>query len=144
MMDGNRRLCTFYLDQLFFGINAEEVQEIIRQQAATPVPLAAPAIRGLVNLRGNIVTAIDLRRRLGMPEGPCPTGQMSLVLRTDAGLVSVGVDRLGDVLTVHEGDFERPPEVVCGPARGQIRGAYKLPDRLVLALDTKQLVQIDA
>ena len=62
---------------------------------------------------------------------------LSLVLRTDAGLVSVGVDRLGDVLTVHEGDFERPPEVVCGPARGQIRGAYKLPDRLVLALDTK-------
>ena len=55
-----------------------------------------------------------------------------------------GVDRLGDVLTVHEGDFERPPEVVCGPARGQIRGAYKLPDRLVLALDTKQLVQIEA
>ena len=143
-MDGNRRLCTFYLDQLFFGINAEEVQEIIRQQAATPVPLAAPAIRGLVNLRGNIVTAIDLRRRLGMPEGPCPTGQMSLVLRTDAGLVSVGVDRLGDVLTVQESDFERPPDSVCASAGGQIHGAYKLADRLLLALETKHMVKLDA
>jgi len=132
--------CTFYLDGHYFVLDVLTVQEIIRYQVLTRVPLAPPVVRGLINLRGQIVTSIDLRRRLELSERPADQVPLNVVVQTDDGAVSLLVDEIGDVLEVSDNLFERPPETLNGTARELIRGAYKLPDRLLLILDTERTV----
>src|SRR5262245_46354614 len=97
----------------------------------TRVPLAHPVVRGLMNLRGQIVTALDLRRRLELPERPDDESPVNVVVQADDGAVSLLVDEIGDVLEASDDQFERPPETLRGVARELIRGTYKLPDRLL-------------
>ena len=142
-MSISNQYCTFQLDNLFFGVEVQKFQEVIRYQEMTRVPLASPVVRGLINLRGQIVTAIDLRCRLELkplPEGRLP---MNVVVRTDDGPISLLVDEIGDVLEVNASTFERPPETLKGEARELIRGAYKLKDRLLLTLDTERVVEMN-
>jgi purine-binding chemotaxis protein CheW len=139
--DGHQ-YCTFFVDGHYFGLDVLKVQEIIRCQEMTRVPLAHPVVRGLINLRGQIVTAIDLRRRLGFNDRPADQLPVNVVVQTDDGSVSLLVDEIGDVLEVPDQLFERPPETLRGTARELIRGAYKLKDRLLLVLDTEQTVSL--
>jgi purine-binding chemotaxis protein CheW len=143
-MSTHQQFCTFFLDGLFFGVEVGQVQEVIRYQEMTRVPLAPRVVRGLINLRGQIVTAIDLRRRLELGERPGDQLPMNVVVRTDDGPMSLLVDEIGDVLEVAEESFERPPETLKGVSRQLIRGAYKLKDRLLLTLDTDKAVQVSA
>jgi purine-binding chemotaxis protein CheW len=113
-MAETQQFATFYLGDLFFGVEVRQVQEVIRFQEMTPVPLAPSVIQGLINLRGQIVTAIDLRRRLELPERPADELPMNVVVRTIDGAVSLLVDEIGDVLEVSSDGFERPPETVTG------------------------------
>jgi purine-binding chemotaxis protein CheW len=138
------QFCTFYVDGLCFGIGVREVQEVIRYQEMTRVPLAAPVVRGLINLRGQIVTAIDLRRRLELNDRPEETEvhPMNLVVRTDDGVVSLLVDEIGEVVEVAEDSFERPPPTLAGVARELVRGVYKQQDSLLLVLDTARAVSV--
>jgi purine-binding chemotaxis protein CheW len=110
----------------------------------TRVPLAPPVVRGLINLRGQIVTALDLRRRLELPDRPEGQLPVNVVIRTDDGAVSLLVDEIGDVVTVSEESFERPPDTLRGPARDLILGAHKLSDRLLLALDLGRVLDAPA
>lgn len=128
--------CTFYLDGLFFGVQVRKVQEVIRYQQMTRIPLASPVISGLINLRGQIVTALDMRKRLELPDRADGELPMNVVLRTDDGAVSLLVDAIGDVVEVDESGYEQPPETLDGVARELIRGAYKLEDSLLLILDS--------
>ena len=121
-----QQFCTFFLEGLFFGIEVEKVQEVIRYQEMTRVPLAPSVVGGLINLRGQIVTAVDMRRRLGLSERPEDQLPMNVVVRTEDGAVSLLVDEIGDVLETEEESFERPPETVQGVALKLIRGVYKL------------------
>ena len=139
-MPDDRKFCTFLLDGLFFGVEVLRVQEVIRYQEMTRVPLAPPVVRGLINLRGQIVTAIDLRRRLDLADRPDQMLPMNVVVRTEDGPVSLLVDEIGDVVEVPEDTFEEPPETLQGTPRELIRGAYKLPDRLLLILDIEKTV----
>jgi purine-binding chemotaxis protein CheW len=141
-MADEHQYCTFYLDGHYFGLDVLKVQEIIRYQEMTRVPLAPSVVRGLINLRGQIVTAIDLRRRLEMKDRPAGQLPVNVVVQTEDGAVSLLVDEIGDVLQVSEAAFERPPETLNGPARELIRGAYKLADRLLLILDTERTVNL--
>jgi len=141
-MADEHQYCTFYVDGYYFGLDVLKVQEIIRSQEMTRVPLAHPVVRGLINLRGQIVTAIDLRRRLDLSERPAEQLPVNVVVHTDDGAVSLLVDEIGDVLQVSEKTFERPPETLTGTARELIRGAYKLPDRLLLILDPERAVDL--
>jgi purine-binding chemotaxis protein CheW len=138
-----RQYCTFFLDGYYFGIDVRKVQEVIRFQEMTRVPLAPPAIHGLINLRGQIVMALDLRRRLELPDRPTDDRPVNVVVNTDDGVVSLLVDEIGDVLTVPETAFERTPDTLQGPARDLIRGAYKLEDRLLCVLDLDRTVNSD-
>lgn len=141
MSDANQ-FCTFFLEGHYFGLDVVKVQEIIRYQEMTRVPLAPAVVRGLINLRGQIVTAIDLRRRLHFGEragGPLP---VNIVVQTDDGAVSLLVDDIGDVVEAPQHDFEPPPQTLQGPARELIRGAYKLKDRLLLILDIENTVNL--
>jgi purine-binding chemotaxis protein CheW len=141
-MAEQHQYCTFYVDGHYCGVDVLKVQEIIRYQEMTRVPLAPPVVRGLINLRGQIVTAIDLRRRLELSDRPADQFPINVVVQTDDGAVSLLVDEIGDVLEVSETLFEQPPETLKGTARELIRGAYKLNDRLLLILDTERTVDL--
>jgi purine-binding chemotaxis protein CheW len=136
------QLTTFYLDGHLFGVEVSKVQEVVRYQEMTRVPLASPVIRGLINLRGQIVTALDLRRRVNLPDRAPDHRPTNVVVRSGSEAVSLLVDEIGDVLEVGEEDFEPPPDTLHGEARQLIRGTYKLKDRLLLALDTEKVCSL--
>lgn len=139
-----RQFCTFQVDSMFFGIEVLQVQEVIRYQELTRVPTAPAVVSGLINLRGQIVTAIDLRARLGLPQLPPERKPMNVVVRTDDNVVSLLVDEIGDVLQVDGSSYERPPESLSAKHRELINGVYKLKGRLLLVLDTDRAVELAA
>ena len=141
-MTEQKQFCTFYLDNLMFGVKVEQVQEVFRYQAMTTVPLAPPEVRGLINLRGQIITAIDLRLRLGMAPGPDDKLPMNVVVRTQDGVVSLLVDEIGDVLEAPDDVYERPPETIPMEVRNLVLGVYKLEGRLLLILDSEKAVNV--
>jgi purine-binding chemotaxis protein CheW len=132
------QFCTFYLDKLLFGVELKGVQEVIRSLEMTKVPLAPEVVSGLINLRGQIVTAVDLRRRLELEPAPPDAQPMNVVVRSEDGAVSLLVDEIGDVVEVDETSFEPPPETLRGSVRAMIVGVHKLNDRLMLVLDIER------
>jgi purine-binding chemotaxis protein CheW len=143
--DASRQVCTFRLDGVLFGVDVRKVQEVLRAQEMTRIPLAPHEVRGLINLRGQIVTAIDLRARLGLPardeDAPPP---MNVVVQTEDGATSLLVDEIGDVVEVDEATFERPPETLARRARELVRGVYKLQRQLLLLLDTERAIAVSS
>ena len=130
-----RQLATFTLDGHDFGVSVERVQEVLRHQPRTPVPLSSPAVGGLLNLRGQVVMTIDLRSRLGLAPLPHDAEPMMVVVQVDGEPISLLVDEIGDVIDVEEGQFETPPDTLPTALREVILGAYKLDKGLLLALD---------
>lgn len=139
-MSGKQQFATFFLGDNYFGVEVGCVQEILRSQEMTPVPLSSPFVRGLINLRGQIVTAIDLRRRLGLLERADGQPLMNVVVRSSGGGVSLLVDDIDDVVEAEESTFERPPDTLHGEARKMIRGVHKLNQRLMHVLDTEEVL----
>ena len=158
-----QQLCTFRLAGLYFGVPANTVQEMIRTSSHTRVPLVSPVIHGLVNLRGEIVTTIDLRHRLGFP--PADRGQhiddddntagsdssdsgpivaTNVVIRTGDTAVSLVVDAIGDVITVDNASFEAVPTTLNEQCRAVVDGIYQLDDELLLTIDLDRLLDVDA
>lgn len=138
-----KQFATFMLDRYYFGVEVLTVQEVIRYQDMTHVPLAPPVVQGLINLRGQIVTAIDLRRRLELPLRTDGQQPMNVVVRTSDGVVSLLVDEIGDVVETSADDFEAAPDTISGAARELVTGVYKLKDRLLLALDVERTSALD-
>jgi purine-binding chemotaxis protein CheW len=138
-----RQFCVFYLDKFLFGVEVANVQEVVSNQTMTRVPLAPPVIGGLINLRGQLVTALDVRQLLDIP--PLPEGQlpMNVVLHTSYGSVSLLVDDIDNVIEVDDSAFEEPPDTVHGRARELITGVYKLDERLLLILSTSSVLEIE-
>lgn len=132
------QFCTFFLDKLLFGVELKGVQEVIRSLDMTKVPLAPGVVSGLINLRGQIVTAVDLRRRLELETAPPGMLSMNVVVRSEDGAVSLLVDDIGDVVEVQETSFEPPPETLRSSVRSMILGVHKLDDRLMHVLDVEK------
>src|SRR5262245_48509249 len=130
------QFCTFFLDGLRFGVDVQKVQEVVPYLEMTRVPLAPPTVRGLLNLRGQIVTGIELRRRLELPDRPAEGLPMNVVLRGEDSPVSFLVDEIGEVIEVDADAWERPPETLHGRVRELIQGVYPLEEELLLVLDT--------
>jgi purine-binding chemotaxis protein CheW len=141
VVEASAQFATFFVADLLFGVDVLHVQEVLRFQAMTPVPKAPRAIEGLINLRGQIVTAIDMRRRLGLPPRDGNKPPMNIVIRTSEGAVSLLVDEIGAVLDMDAATYERTPESLDPGARELIRGVYKLKDRLMLVLDADLAVK---
>jgi purine-binding chemotaxis protein CheW len=141
-MTNTKQFCTFFVNGLFFGVEVLKVQEVIRYQGMARVPLAPATIQGLINLRGQIVTAIDLRRRLELPPREDEQLPMNVVVRSDDGAVSLLVDEIGDVVEIQDDIYEHPPETLKGVARELVQGVYKLKERLLLILDTEKTVTL--
>ena len=142
-MADTKQFCTFYLGDLFFGVEVEKVQEVFRYQEMTRVPLAPSVVRGMINLRGQIITAIDLRCRFAMEGWPEDKLPMNVVVRTEEGVVCLLVDEIGDVLEVPEGNYEPPPDTIDTVTRDLVLGVYKLEGSLLLILDTKKAVHVE-
>jgi len=140
----NGQFATFLLSDLLFGVDVLRVQEVLRFQKMTRVPQAPEVIEGLINLRGQIVTAIDLRRRMGLPPRSGNETPMNMVVRTDDGAVSLLVDQIGDVLEVEAATYEKPPENLNPAARELIQGVYKLKNRLLLVLNAERTVDVSS
>ncbi len=134
--------CSFRIGGRLFGLESSLVREVLRPQRSTPVPLAPVPVTGLMNLRGRIVTLLDLRLRLEMP--PRPEGQeaMNLILRLGNDWVGLQVDEVGDVLDLGEEAFEPAPPSLSGEARRLIRGAFKLKGQLLLVLNAEEAIRI--
>ncbi|MFT7520850.1 MAG: purine-binding chemotaxis protein CheW [Kiritimatiellia bacterium] len=143
-MLSENQYCTFYLDDLYLGITVVQVQEVLRYQEMTVVPLSSDSVHGLINLRGQIVPAIDLRSCLGLPVRADHVQPMNVVIRLDDGAASLLVDEIGDVLEVDDSHFEAPPQNLHESARGLIEGVYKLEGALLLILDVAAALGLDA
>jgi len=136
----DRQYSTFLAGGLLFGIEVLKVQEVLRYLEMTRIPRAPEVIQGLINLRGQIVTAVDMRARLGLPKRPDNESPMNMVVRSDDGAVSLLVDEIGDVVEVTAEIYEPPPDNLAREQRELIEGVYKLEGRLLLVLDTERLL----
>lgn len=134
-----KQYCTFYLDNNFLGIAVTQVQEVLKYQQMTIVPLSSDVVAGLINLRGQIVTALDLRKVMGLDslQDRLP---MNIVVQGDDGPLSLLVDEIGDVVEVDTEFFEDPPETLELSFRHLIQGVYKLEGKLMLVLDLQRAV----
>ncbi|MDQ2842091.1 MAG: chemotaxis protein CheW [Acidobacteriota bacterium] len=135
------RYITFYVGDMFFGIEVLKVQELLRYQEITSVPLAPDVVEGLINLRGQIVTAVDMRRRLNL--GPRADGvmPMNIVVRSADGAVSLLVDEIGDVLEPPSSIHEPPPATMPEVDKEIIECVCKLDGKLLLVLNTGRVLQ---
>ena len=136
-----RKLCTFHVHDLLLAVDVAEVQEVLQTQFVTRIPLADNSVAGLVNLRGQIVTAVDLRVCLGRPRLQEGGKTLSLIVRTDLEPISFLVDRMDDVIDVEESDISLPPETIALEAKPLITGGYQLDDGILLMLDTASIVK---
>ncbi len=132
-----KQFCTFYVNDVLLGIEVLDVQEVLRYQEMTEVPLAPSEIQGLINLRGQIITAINLRSRMNLPPHKNDNKSMNVVTRINNEIISFLVDSVGEVLEVEDESFEPVPSTVDAATRELVSGVYKLDGkRLLMALDT--------
>ncbi len=141
-MAERQQFCTFFLDGLRFGVDVQKVQEVVPYQEMTRVPLAPPTVLGLLNLRGQIVTGIDLRRRLELPERPSGSQPINVVLRGEDSPVSFLVDDIGEVIEVAAESCQQPPETLYARVRDLIQAVYPLEEELLLVLDTVKTLDL--
>jgi purine-binding chemotaxis protein CheW len=135
-MAKTQQFSTFYLDGLLFGVESLNIQEVLRTAELTKVPLAPTVFGGLMNLRGQIIGALDLRRRLELSERPEGRTSTGVVIRTSDGPVGLLVDGIGDVVEVDDSTFEDSPETLSPAMRSVIIGVHKLKGRLMHVVNT--------
>jgi purine-binding chemotaxis protein CheW len=134
-----RDFVTMKVGGQLFGIPVLQVQDVLNPQRITKIPLAAPEIAGALNLRGRIVTAIDMRTRLGLPA--TDKARMSIVVEYKTELYSLLVDEVGDVMSLTMKDYENSPPTLDARWRDVADGVYRLDDRLMLVIDVAKLLR---
>ena len=139
---GTEDFVTLTIAEQLFGIPVLQVRDVLGAQRITRVQLAPPEVAGSLNLRGHIVTAIDMRTRLGLPPRPEGSAAMSIVVELKSELYSLLVDRVGEVLTVSLADFERHPATIDVRWREVSSGVYRLKSSLLIKLDIVRLLDL--
>lgn len=139
---GTTDYVTMTIDGQLFGIPVAMVQDVLRTQTLTRVPLASSEIAGVLNLRGRIVTAIDVRRRLGLPELPSDTQAMSIVVDLHGELYSLIVDKVGEVLSLRTDEFDRNPSTLDSVWQGVSKGVHRLDDELLVVMEVDRLLDV--
>ena len=143
-MSTAHQFCTFYLNHLLFGVESLKIQEVVTHREMGPVPLAAPAVSGLMNLRGQVVVVLELRRQLEMPDRPADVLPVCLVVRAAEGTVCLLADEVGNVVEVEDDTFEPSPETLSARLRSVILGVHKLEGQLMHVLDTERACEVQA
>lgn len=137
-----RDFVTMTVADQFFGIPVLSVQDVLGPQRITRIPLSPPEVAGALNLRGRIVTAIDVRRRLGLPARAAGLPSMSIVVDQVGELYSLTVDSVGEVLSLPADSFERNPPTLDPGWRDVSSGIYRLDGKLMVVLDVGRLLDI--
>ena len=127
-----QQLVTFKTGEYSFGIDVLEVQEVLRHQQMTYVPLAPEEVRGLLNLRGHIVTAIGMRERLHLESSPEELEPMNLIVSLKEGSASLVVDTVGDVITLDPTRYKPRPRALKDPLKEMVLGVYESEKGLLL------------
>ena len=146
-MDDERQLCSFYLAGMCYGLPIEHVVEVSRCPAVVPVPSSHTAIAGLMNIRSQIVTTVDMRVRLNLTTQELITSRPEtsmLILVRDAGeeLIGLQVDTIEDVISVNQSMFEPSPLTLSPELREMVPGAYKAGDRLIMLLSLDPILNL--
>ena len=134
------KLVTFVVAGHSFGIAAQRVQDVLRAQPLTRIPLSRPEVAGALNLRGHIVTAIDMRRRLGLASD-VPT-RMCVVVKCGDELYSLNVDGVGEVLSPPRELSEPVPASLDAGWREVATGVFRLDGQLLVVLDIERIVKL--
>lgn len=135
--------CTFYLANKHYALPMMDVQEVMLQQELTPVPLANSVVRGLMNLRGNIVLSIDMRRRLRLPESAPDQESVQIITQGPSGLVGWMVDQMGEVAELDPANSETPPGTVSASSRELLHSVFQLEHGLLMVLDGEKVLEMD-
>lgn len=142
-MSNARQFCTFYLHNLLFGVESQKIQEVVSYRDLRSVPLAPPAVSGLMNLRGQVVVALELRRQLELPDRSGGATPICLVVRASGGEVCMLADEVGNVVEVQDETFEPSPETLSPKLRSVILGVHKLEHQLMHVLDTDRACEVE-
>jgi purine-binding chemotaxis protein CheW len=132
---------TFMVGAHRFGIDVLDVQEVLCEQRVSAIPLAPPAVDGLINLRGEIVPAINVRELIGEPSSQPGGSRPGVVVRSSVGTISLQVDSIGDVLDVDGSSFEAAPANLDPTLAAMVRGVHKLPNHLLLVLNVREILR---
>lgn len=132
----SKEFLTILIGEQRFGIPILQVQDVLGEQSVTKIPLAPPEVAGSLNLRGRIVTAIDVRCRLGLPplERQHDHPDMGVVVEHENELYSLIIDKVGDVLKLKTENFESTPATLDSLWREISSGVYRLEDELLVIL----------
>lgn len=133
---------TMRIDQQLFGIPVSHVRDVLRSQKITPIPLSSQEIAGSLNLRGRIVTVIDVRKRLRLATQQAGEKNMFVVVEHKGDLYSLMVDSVGEVLTVPAGSIERAPAHLSGAWKEVASGIHKLSGELLVIMDIHTLLTL--
>jgi purine-binding chemotaxis protein CheW len=140
----NHDFVTLTIADQMFGIPVLEVRDVLGPQNIAHVPLAPPEIAGALNLRGRIVTAIDMRIRLGLPPRDDSGQSMSIVVDHGGELYSLIVDKVGEVMSLSASDVEKNPPTLDPQWRDVSEGIYRLKEQLLIALSIQRFLRFDA
>lgn len=135
-----KQFSTFYVGDRLFGIDVMQVQEVTNPLPVTPIPLAPTFVKGLINLRGQLATTIELRNLFNLKDTP-PKTLMNVVCRHDGVLLSLLVDKIGDVVEVEEMSFEPSPDTISDGVRKFMQGVYKNPGQLLSIIEVPKITQ---
>ncbi len=139
--DRDRELLTIFIAGQQFGVPILQVQDVLGEQNVTQVPLSQAEVAGALNLRGRIVTAINVRKRLGMPALEDDSAkEMSVVVEHNNELFSLIIDAVGDVLNLQDEGFDRNLATIDPVWRDVSLGVYRLKDNLLVVLDVPKLL----
>jgi len=134
---------TFTISDQMFGIPVLRVQDILTPDRIAPVPLAPPEVRGSINLRGRIVTVIDVRVRLSLPPlENAGEGNMGVTVEQDHDLYTLLVDKIGDVIGLSKEHYEKNPGTLDPLWREFSSGVFRLDEKLMVVLDIDRLLDL--
>lgn len=137
-----RQFSTFFVSDRLYVIDVMSVQEITKMMTATKVPLAPTFVHGLINLRGQIATAVGLRELFDLRDNSRSSEPMNVVCKGEGMLLSLLVDQIGDVIEVDDSNFESTPETIT-PAVGRfMQGVYKIPGSLLSIIEVKKIIDV--
>ncbi|GJL50924.1 chemotaxis protein CheW [Candidatus Nitrospira salsa] len=142
MKPETQQFCTFKVNDWSFGVDVRDVQEVIRDQVMTNVPLASDVICGLMNLRGQVVTVLDLRRRFELNDSSLDRSPMNVVIRIDREFISLLVEEIGEVVKVPDEAIEPPPSTIDKKVRRFISGVYRFDNHMLQILDLEKIINL--
>lgn len=135
----DKELVTFYLADRLYGMDVTEVQEVTGALPITTIRLAPEYVKGLINLRGQIATAIGLRELFGLEPNREHDKNMAVVCRRDAQLISFQVDKIGEVVKVAEADFEPAPNTIPERLKKFVVGVYKIEGSILSVVEINKI-----